>query len=175
MLSGEKARAEGNPLEIKIRPPGTPAVALLPEQDGHLSGGGVMKHATKGSSMTVSSFRFSQEGLNLSRTAGMNVPFRSKHGLTDGIREIVVTLSVEEGRVRVYLGNPGTFGEVEQDYGGTRFEHIPGEGFVHATAAPDQPCTLRGNRIRRKHSKKEIVFEALDGSARGISYVITNG
>ncbi len=51
---------------------------------------------------------------------------------------------------------------------------VPNEDFMAAEASPGQPCTLQGLIMRPKYCKYEVVLEALNGSASGVSYVITD-
>jgi hypothetical protein len=116
-----------------------------------------------------SSFRFERSGSSLSGTGGLNfIP-----GLLS-IRSVRVTISVEKGRVRIYLKHPGDFKFVKDRYGKKRLTQIPTGDFIYADASPGQPCTLQGQILRPKYNKYEVVLEALDGQASGISYVITD-
>ena len=85
-----------------------------------------------------------------------------------------VELSVSSGVVRIYLKKPGTYGYVKDRYGNKFLQHIPGEGYIYATAVPGQPCTLVGLLMRRRFGPYQIVLQAVEGSASGISYVVTD-
>jgi len=175
---------EGNPVATAPTGPKKPRsrlvlpadaarVSSLPVINGRLYGGGVFhSKMTKKSDFamtTPSSFRFERSGNSLSGTAGLNfIP-----GLLS-IRSVRVTISVEKGRVRIYLKHPGDFKFVKDRYGKKRLTEIPTRDFIYADASPGQPCTLQGQILRPKYCKYEVVLEALDGQASGLSYVITD-
>lgn len=118
---------------------------------------------------TPSSFRFRQSGKTLNGTAGFNfIP-----GLLN-IKMVRVTISVETGRVRIYLKHPGDFTYVEDRYGKKQLTEVPTRDFIYADTSPHQPCTLQGLILRPKYCKYEVVLEALDGSASGVSFLITD-
>ena len=176
---------EGNPVAAAIQkgqkkprpklvlPAEAARVSSLPAIEGRLYGGGPFHSKTTKKSdfamATPSSFRFEQSGNSLSGTAGLNfIP-----GLLS-IRSVRVTISVEKGRVRIYLKHPGDFKFIEERYGKKRMTEVPNEDFLYAEASPGQPCTLQGWIMRLKYCKYEVVLKALDGPASGISYVITD-
>jgi hypothetical protein len=180
-----RLQIQGNPVatavpkdQIKPRPklvlPADAArVSSLPAINGRLYGGGAFhSKITKRSNFamaTPSSFRFEQSGKTLSGTAGLNfIP-----GLLN-IKMVRVTISVETGRVRIYLKHPGDFKFVEEKYGKKQLVEVPNEDFMAAEASPGQPCTLQGLIMRPRYCKYEVVLEALDGYASGVSYVITD-
>jgi hypothetical protein len=175
---------EGNPVAAAPTGPEKPVprlvlpaeaarVSSLPVINGRLYGGGIFhSKMTKKSDFAMaapSSFRFERSGSSLSGTGGLNfIP-----GLLS-IRSVRVTISVEKGRVRIYLKHPGDFKFVKDRYGKKRLTQIPTRDFIYADASPGQPCTLQGQILRPKYNKYEVVLEALDGQASGISYVITD-
>lgn len=180
-----RLQIEGNPVSVALQksqkkprpklvlPADAARVSLLPAINGRLYGGGRFYSKTRRSSSfamaTPSSFRFEQSGKSLSGTAGLNfIP-----GLLS-IRSVRVTISVEDGRVRIYLKHPGDFKFVEERYGKKRLTEVPNEDFIYAEASPGHPCTLQGWIMRPKYCKYEVVLEALDGLASGLSYVITD-
>lgn len=85
-----------------------------------------------------------------------------------------LVLPADAGRVRIYLKHPGDFKYVKNRYGREQLTEIPNKDFMYAEASPGQPCTLQGLILRPKYCKYEVVLEALDGFASGITYVITN-
>ncbi len=152
-----------------VRVPGLPAAA------GKLYGGGVHhSKVTTGStskhlSAVPTSFRFSRENLSLTGTAGFNpIPMRYR------VTSVRVTIFVKQGRVRIYLKDPGDFKYIKNKYGKDVLTEVPNEDFIYADAAPEQPCTLQGDLLISKYSKYEILLQALDGSASGITYIISN-
>jgi Leucine-rich repeat (LRR) protein len=175
---------EGNPIAAATTGPKKPVprlvlpadaarVSSLPSINGRLYGGGTFhSKMTKKSNFamaTPSSFRFERSGNSLSGVAGLNfIP-----GLLS-IRSVRVTISVEMGRARIYLKHPGDFKFVKDRYGKKRLTEIPTKDFIYADAAPGHPCTLQGQILRPKYCKYEVVLEALDGQASGLSYVITD-
>lgn len=166
-------KGQKKPKPKLVLPADAARVSSLPAINGSLYGGGTFhSKTTKNSSFamaTPSSFRFEQSGKSLSGTAGLNfIP-----GLLS-IRSVRVTISVEKGRVRIYLKHPGDFKFVEERYGKKRLTEVPNEDFIYAEASPRHPCTLQGWIMRPKYCKYEVVLEALDGYASGLSYVITD-
>ncbi|MBN2103686.1 leucine-rich repeat domain-containing protein [bacterium] len=148
-------------------------VAVLPDLDGHLSGGGSVHHAvttySKNPLATPSSFRYSRKDLSLTGTAGLNFI----RGLFT-LYMARVTIYTEEGRVRVYLKHPGDIKFMEDEYGKQKLTEIKNEDFMYTDASPDQPCTLQGLIMRPNYFRYEVVLQALDGKARGVSYIITD-
>jgi hypothetical protein len=166
--------APKKPTPRLVLPAQADRVSTLPAIDGSLYGGGVFhSKVTKSSKFAMarpSSFRFQRSDLSLRGVAGFNfIP-----GLLS-ITRVRVTIFVEKGRVRIYLKNMADYKFVGSKYGKKKLTEVPTEDFIYADASPGQPCTLQGLILRPKYCKYEVVLEALDGSASGITYVITNG
>ena len=155
-------------------------VSSLPVTNGKFSGGGVLHSKTvmnSGVSITTpKSFYFAQEGKSLTGTAGINVHLQRRR-ITDvqlTLTEARVTISVTSGRVRIYLKHPGDHQFFKNSRGNDDFKTVPNKDFIYADATPEQPCTLQGQILSPKHGNHDIILEALDGSASGVSYVITD-
>jgi protein phosphatase 1 regulatory subunit 7 len=145
----------------------------LPEIDGSLTGGGMFRYKmTKTSRLpfsTPSSFRFTKSDMSLTKTAGFGfVPIKVE------IKEARVTVYVKKGRVRVYLKDPGDYKYVDDKYGKNRLQHFHNDLFVYSTSSPGRPSTVVGILLSPRYAKYDVLLEALDGSAEGVSYVITD-
>ncbi len=81
---------------------------------------------------------------------------------------------MKKGRVRFYLKHPGEHKFVTDERGKNDLIDVPNEDFICAEATPEQPVTLQGRLLPSKYSKYDVLLEALDGSAEGVSYVVTD-
>jgi hypothetical protein len=102
---------------------------------------------------------------SIERLNGAAVVNRISHTVYTGGADTVLDLAVEAGRVRAYL-------QYFPDTGFIR-RH---DGYLFAEAQPGQPARIAGfleSDGGGEHQSYAIVFESLDGEARGVRYTVT--
>jgi hypothetical protein len=150
----------------------TGRVTILPSGSGTLSGSGASKYKytyTSGILGNKKRFHTSKNGLSLSGKMKVSVLPDSFSGSLARIK-----LSVSFGKVRVYLKAPGTYKMVKDRFGNKKLQYSPESGYVYSTATPGHPCVLVGNLLDLSFNGSQIFLEAVKGSARGISYEISD-
>lgn len=179
-----KVKTEGNlipkpvkkeatpPSETRVLKPGR--VLALPEINGKFYGGGMYHTKSTGPSVrigttTPKTFRFAQEDKTLEGISGFNIMLGSNYD----VNEAKVTITVEKGRVRVYLKHAGDSVWVEDERYGKIPKTKPNDEFVYKDAEPGKPCSIEGLTLSPKFAKYDIILEALDGKAEGVSYEAT--
>lgn len=119
-------------------------VAKLPKFKGKLTGNG--PHRTRGGLFTTPPLEAS--GIYDSLVGTVGIGFADQEG---GDPTVEAELSVETGRVRVYLGS------------------LDLKGYVYSEATPGHPARVKGWMLSGA-STLDVAYESLDGTATGIRY-----